>query len=325
MEDNNKANRRLGRGLSELLGDAKAMMSHASEEAENLGKISEDKVAQPEKPASDTGKAGKYQAIMLPVELIVKNPEQPRRYFDETALKELADSIKVYGILQPIIVSKQQRDGEEVYLLVAGERRWRAAQLAELSHVPVILTEATSVSVREIALIENLQREDLKPLEEAYALFELMSHFDLTQSELAGKVGKSRSYIANAVRLLELSQKIKNYLDSDLISVGHAKLFVNFDKADLIVDDVIKKGMSVRETEKLIAQYGVSREKEFKNAKRDDPDRLNLEADLSAVLGMKVKITADSANRGKVTVCFNSLNELDELCKRLSHASGGDD
>ncbi len=327
MEEANKSGRRLGRGLSELLGEAKAMVSGATEDAERLNKISESRINETVSQEEGNIKFSKFkqQVMLAPIETIVKNPEQPRRFFDEAALKELANSIKIHGVLQPLIVSRRSKDGEDFLLLIAGERRWRASQLAGLSHVPVIVSDAEPLAVHEIALIENLQREDLKPLEEAKALFELMDKFDLTQSEVADKVGKSRSFVANAVRLLELSQKIRDYLDADLISVGHAKLFMNFDKADAVVDQVIKKGMSVRETEKLIASFGNMRISAFPSPKKEDPDKLNLEADLSSVLGMKVKIETDQQNKGRLTVQFSSLKELDELCKRLSQSAGEDE
>lgn len=237
------------------------------------------------------------------------NSGQPRKNFNDEKLAQLAQSIKQHGIVQPLIV---QRDASQ-YKIVAGERRWRAARIAGLKTVPVIIRDLSNKQVMEIALIENLQREDLNPIEEAEAYERLISEFTMTQEEIAGTVGKSRPAIANSLRLLTLQEKIRVRLIDGELTSGHARALLAVEDQELQVrasDEVIKKGLNVRETELLVKR--LTQQKQTKKKKVDEVEYLAIEERFREVLGTKVKIM-NNKNKGKIMIEYYSLDELDRL------------
>lgn len=287
--------RGLGRGLSALMSDV-ALETDARET-----------VSQTRRPE-----------MTIPVEQISPNPDQPRRRFSDDELKELAASIKEKGIIQPLIV---RRMANETYQIVAGERRWRAAQLAQLHEVPVVVRELDDTEVLEFAIIENVQREDLNPLEEGAGYQQLMERFGHTQEKLAEAMGKSRSYIANLMRLLQLPEDVKELLRSGSLSSGHARALITSENASALAKRVVAEGLSVRETEKLAkAPLGGNKVEKSRNGHVEkDADTKALEGDLKAATGMKVDIAHDTdSNRGKLTIHYASLDQLDEICRVLS-------
>ncbi|WP_135502750.1 ParB/RepB/Spo0J family partition protein [Roseovarius aestuariivivens] len=293
-----KAKRGLGRGLSALMSDV----------AENPG------------TPAETPKAPDRS---LPIETIEPNPDQPRRDFAPDALEDLAASIREKGIIQPLIVRPNPRRAGG-YEIVAGERRWRAAQIAKLHEVPVIIRDFDDTEVLEVAIIENIQRADLNPVEEAAGYTQLMEKFGHTQEKLATALGKSRSHIANCVRLLSLPADVLTYLREGSLSAGHARALITSDDPVDLAKKVIAKGLSVRETEKL-AKYGGNNifsetgKSTKKPAQAKDADTKALEADLSANLGMRVVLSHKPGQEsGTMTIGYDTLDQLDELCRRLS-------
>ncbi len=297
MEKKTKS-RGLGRGLSALMADV----------------TPED---------SSTADAPRRADMVVPIERIHPNPDQPRRSFTPEQLQELADSIKEKGVIQPLIVRPRPGD-EGAYEIVAGERRWRASQMAQLHEIPVIVRQYDDTEVLEVAIIENIQRADLNPVEEAAGYKQLMDKFGHTQEKLSEVLGKSRSYIANLVRLLSLPDEVQGYLRDGALSTGHARALITADDPAALARQVIKKGLSVRETEKLAkkgaAPSGNSGAKPAKaTAREKDADTKALEGDLSAGLGMKVEINHHSGQEsGRITISYDTLEQLDDLCMRLS-------
>jgi|LFRM01.1.fsa_nt_gb ParB family chromosome partitioning protein len=252
--------------------------------------------------------------VELPIDELSPNPYQPRRKFDAEALAELADSIKAHGVLQPIVVRK--KDG--AYQIIAGERRWRAAKAAGLSTIPALVKQMDDSSMMQVALIENLQREDLNPIEEAVAYRKLMDEFGLTQEELSTAVGKSRPVIANAVRLLNLPQQVQDQLAEGRITAGHARCLLTLPGAQLqtsLADRIVKDGLNVRQTEQLVRRLteNVSRETK-RQAKREvqDPDAALLAGRLSERLGTKVKLTG-TPHKGVIQIEFYAAEDLDRI------------
>ena len=262
--------------------------------------------------------------LMVPVEKVQPNPDQPRRSFDQELLQDLANSIAEKGVIQPLIVRPNpRREGE--YEIVAGERRWRAAQMAKLHEIPVLVRDFNDTEVLEVAIIENIQRADLNPVEEATGYNQLMHKFGHTQEKLAEVLGKSRSHIANSVRLLNLPEEVLAYVREGKLSSGHARALITADDPAALARQVIQKNLSVRETEKLVKtgignifNEGGATVKPRK-APEKDADTKALEGDLSANLGMKVAInhTAGQEN-GQITISYDSLDQLDRLCGLLS-------
>lgn len=276
----------LGRGLSALMADVAL-------EQTNSG-------------------AAKGPISSLPVEQIVPNPDQPRRHFDETALAELAASIREKGVIQPLVV----RAKGDAYEIVAGERRWRAAQRAQLHEVPVLVREFTDTEVLEIAIIENVQRADLNAVEEAQGYRALIERFGHTQEKLADVLGKSRSYIANLLRLLSLPEDVQALLRDGKLSAGHARALITADDAGALARKVVAEGLSVRQVEALMKR-GDTGPKPKVRPKGKDSDTQALENDLSAALGMKVSIEYDGGGKGRVTVAYKNMDQLDKLCSIL--------
>lgn len=290
-----KERRGLGRGLSALMADVATDQSAAGDEARS--------------PRAD---------LQVPVEKLVPNPDQPRRHFAPDALEELANSVRAKGVIQPLIVRRLD-DQPDHYQIVAGERRWRAAQMAQLHQVPVLVREFTDSEVLEIAIIENIQRADLNPVDEAQGYQQLMDRFGHTQQKLADALGKSRSHIANLLRLLQLPQEVQAYLREGQLSAGHARALITADDPAALARQVLAQGLSVRQAESL-ARKGppTVRRRQDRNGSKDADTRV-LEQDLSAALGMSVVIEhSEVTGEGQVIIRYKSLEKLDQLCQLLS-------
>ncbi|RMH49524.1 MAG: ParB/RepB/Spo0J family partition protein [Alphaproteobacteria bacterium] len=281
----------LGRGLSALLADS-ALTADGDAEA-------------PRRPD-----------IHLPIERIRPNPDQPRRHFDAEELAELAESIRQKGILQPIIVRPDPRHPGD-YQIVAGERRWRAAQEARLHEIPALVRDLSDSEVLEFGIIENIQRADLNPVEEAAGYRQLMERFGHTQEQLAAAMGKSRSHIANLLRLLNLPPEVQDWLREGKLTAGHARTLVTAPDPVRLGAEIIRRGLTVREAEKLARSQGQPRRAgERRPAK--DADTRALEADLSAQIGLPVSIEDRGNGSGQLRISYRSLEELDALCRLLS-------
>lgn len=251
--------------------------------------------------------------VEIEIERILPGIIQPRTNYDEASLRELAQSIKEKGIIQPIIVSKTE-DG--TFRLIAGERRWRAARIAGLERIPAVIKDVLPAEALEIALIENIQRQDLDPVETALALERLLKDFNITQEELSKRVGKDRATIANYLRILKLSEEIKGYLKDGALTMGHAKAILSIDDAQKRLELarlVIKKSLSVRQTEELAKKISKPREK---REKETIPGIKDLEDSLTSELGAKVKIF-HRGKKGKLEIFYNSLDELDGIIQRI--------
>lgn len=290
-----KKPRGLGRGLSALMGDINAPVDSAAPGAP----------ARPDR--------------LVPIERVVANPNQPRRDFEPEALNDLSNSIREKGILQPLIVRPVAGDKFEI---VAGERRWRAAQLAQLHEVPVLVRDFDDTEVLEVAIIENIQRADLNAVEEAAGYRQLMDKFGHTQERMAEALGKSRSHIANLLRLLNLPDEVQDMLRQGKLSAGHARALVTAPNPLELAREIIAKGLSVRATEELVrrAQQGAIKEA-TKKARPDaekDADTRALEGDLSAALSMRVLLKHEpGGERGQMTIQYENLEQLDRLCQML--------
>jgi len=307
-----KKRKSLGRGLSALLGDETA--SVVEEQPLNTD------------PSSAAGtstaevvhlNAGNQKTVAI--SLLIPGKYQPRHTFEEEAIEGLAESIKEKGILQPILVRPHPNHTGE-FEIIAGERRWQAAQRAQLHEVPVIVKEMDDKDAAEIALVENLQRQDLSPLEEAEGYNRLMEEFSHTQEALSKALGKSRSHVANMMRLLALPTDVKGFLEDGLLSTGHARALLNCDAPGDVAKQVIKKGLNVRQTESLVKTAGVKARPTLKKEK--DADTVALERDLTDLLGMKVAINSGTKG-GTLSLQYSTLEQLDDLLHRLSHGHHG--
>lgn len=257
---------------------------------------------------------------ILPIEKVIANPDQPRQDFNKDDLEDLARSIASRGIIQPIIV-RLSPENNELYQIVAGERRWRAAQKAQLHEVPVVVRDFTDEELLEVAIIENVQRSNLNPLEEALGYQSLIDNFSYTQDQVASGLGKSRSYIANLLRLLNLPEKVQNFVRKGALSVGHARTLVGNKQAVALANIMIEEKMSVREAERYVKQR-LSRKKINKTIQKKDSDTLAIEADLFSNIKMKVSIDhKELSGDGKVIISYNNLDELDRLCSILTDVS----
>ncbi len=288
----------LGRGLSALLGST-------------------------DKEYADITTAGGSPDKDMPIEFLVPNPYQPRFYFDEQKSNDLVQSIRDRGILQPLLV--RRRGDLNEYEIIAGERRWRAAQAAGLHRVPVIVREMTDTEALEIALIENIQRHDLSPIEEAVGYQRLMEEFNHTQEQLGHIVGKSRSHVANLLRLLALPESVRTLVNEGKLSMGHARALITVENAVAIAKRIIAEGLSVRQVEQ-ISKKGKETATAPSNATagtksprlEKDADTLALENDLSLALGLMVTITFNSDESGELRLQYKSLEQLDDVCQRLN-------
>lgn len=288
--------RGLGRGLSALMADVEP------------------------KAAEGDSTAPRRADQMVPIEKIHPNPEQPRRRFEQSDLDDLARSVGEKGVIQPIIV-REYPSNSNTYQIVAGERRWRAAQIAKLHSVPVIFRDYDDTEVLEIAIIENIQRADLNPVEEAAGYRQLMDKFGHTQEKLAEALGKSRSHIANSMRLLVLPEGVRDLLEEGKLTSGHARALITAQDPLALAKEIVARGLSVRETEKL-AKGPRPAKKTLKSASgtaEKDADTRALENDLAAALRMKVSVDhTPGQEAGKITISYKTLDDLDELCRKLS-------
>jgi len=296
-----RAERRgLGRGLSALMADVGSSTADVESQAATEGR----------RPADRT----------VPIERLHPNPDQPRRRFDGPALAELAESIAARGVIQPLIVRAHPHKPDH-FEIVAGERRWRAAQKAQLHDIPVVVREFSDIEVLEVAIIENIQRADLNPVEEAHGYRQLIEKFGHTQEQMAEALGKSRSHIANLMRLLSLPDEVLEHIKEGRLTAGHARALITCDSPSDLARHVIAKGLSVRETEKLVKGDGSGGQagKGSGSTKTDskDADTLALEADLSAALGHAVSID-HKGGAGNLIIRYKSLEDLDDLCGKLS-------
>ena len=296
-------NRGLGRGLSALLGD------------QGTNSPMTDAVAVAERAAERS--ADQARGLEQPIELLVRNPDQPRRLFVESDIDELSASINEKGILQALLVRPAPGQAGH-YQIVAGERRWRAAQKAGLHTVPVIIREMDDLDVLEIGIIENVQRADLNPMEEARAYKVLQDRFGRTQDALAQVVGKSRPHIANMLRLLALPEAVQDHVLHGRLSAGHARALITSENAAALADEVIAKGLSVRQTEALVREeLAGPKAAPAPNVKaQPNADTLSLEQDLQEALGLTVKLD-DKGGKGELRLSYASLEQLDELCRKL--------
>ena len=286
----------LGKGLDSLITD-KVNKPGTAKEAEKID------------PASG--------AVMMDINKVEPNREQPRKKFDEDALLELSESIKQFGILQPLLVQKR----DDYYEIIAGERRWRAAKKAEVKEVPVIIKQLTDQEIMEISLIENIQREDLNPIEEALAYKRLLTEFNLKQDEVAERVSKSRTAVTNAIRLLKLSDKVQQMVIDEMLSTGHARTLLGIEDQEqqyVIAQKIFDEKLSVRDTEKLVKNL----QNEKANQKNDSVKKIdpaleaiyqNLEEQLKQILGTKVVINHKDEKRGKLEIEYYSQDELDRI------------
>jgi ParB family chromosome partitioning protein len=307
MDDTNKVSnkkRGLGRGLDALLGATRPTPNTLQDAAP--GSLE----------SRQQGPEGE-RITRLPVEQIQRGRYQPRRDFDPDALRELADSIAVQGVIQPIVVRPV---GETRYEIIAGERRWRASQQAGLAEIPVVIREVDEPSAVAIGLIENIQRADLNPLEEAGALERLLSEFGLTHQQIAEAVGKSRTTVTNLLRLLELNPDVKAYVEQAQLEMGHARALLGLKGAQqsTAAKQVVSAGLSVRETERLVRRLQQAGEAQSTPTPRRelDPNVRHLQDDLADRLGARVQILPGTKGSGKLVIAYNSLDELDGI---LSH------
>jgi ParB family chromosome partitioning protein len=290
--------RGLGRGLDALFEDEEATFAATEKDLPLLS------------PGKKT----------LGIGQLMPNPDQPRTHFDPKAINELADSIRIHGLLQPILV-RPIANSKEMYEIVAGERRWRAAQKAQLHEVPVVIRELDDSQVLQIALIENLQRQDLNALEEAKGYQRLIEEFAFSPEHVGEAVSRSRSHVANMIRLLALPQSVQNMVVEGALSAGHARALINAENPALLAQEVVAKGLSVRDTEKLVAQSAgrtIQKRGKEKGPTFKDPNLLELEKDLTSALGLKVSIAMQGETDGRLSVEFKTLDQLDDVMLRLT-------
>ena len=291
-----EARSRLGRGLASLIGDVGGEAAHV------------------DRPRAQR---------KVPIEFLKPNPRNPRREFPDAELKELADSIKQHGVIQPIVV-RPVRGAADAFEIIAGERRWRAAQRAALHEVPVVVIEATDEESLQLAIIENVQRSDLNPLEEAEGYRALMEEFHNSQEEIAKIVGKSRSYIANTLRLLKLPDAVKGYIQDGRLTAGHARMLIGEPNAEQLAQDIVARDLNVREVEAMARERAHKSGKKQTGGKRargaseKDADTLALERRLSDATGFVVTIN-DREGAGTLSIRYETLEQLDDIIARLDH------
>jgi ParB family transcriptional regulator, chromosome partitioning protein len=284
--------KRLGRGLAQLIGDMDAPISSAS-----APQVFADR--------------------RVAIEMIVRNPRNPRRDFIEDQLEDLAQSIKTHGVVQPIVVRPEPGNTGR-FEIIAGERRWRASQRAGLIEVPVIIRNVDDREALEIAIVENVQRSDLNPVEEALGYQQLIDEHNYTQADLGGVIGKSRSHVANSLRLLKLPGNVRVMLESGLLSAGHARALITSENAELLAQRIVKEGLSVRQVEVLSQKLLNPKSTKVRTSKsfEKDTDTRALEKLLSDKIGMSVEID-HRGNGGMVTIAYKSLEQLDSICQNL--------
>lgn len=303
----------LGKGLGAIFGDE--VMESAAEEQEAKHQAKSKKAQEPEKKEEDSDIG---RELMVKVTSIEPNREQPRKDFNEEAMGELAESMKVYGVLQPLLVQKKG----DYYEIIAGERRWRAAKLAGLKEVPVVIREYTKQQTMEIALIENVQREDLNPIEEARAYQRLIQEFELKQEEIAARVGKSRVTITNSMRLLKLDERVQEMLIQNQITGGHARALLTVEEGELqykLAGKIIAENLSVREIEKIVKSLSKKKNPKEKNVEDESLALIfrDLEERMKSAMGTKVSINRKDKNKGRVEIEYYSESELERIVELI--------
>lgn len=300
MADDN-SRKRLGRGLAALIGDLDA-------------------------PADSVRADNDMRADRkVPIELVRANPANPRRFFNEDELSDLSQSIAEHGIVQPILV-RPIREGVDLggarYEIIAGERRWRAAQKAGLHDVPVLIRDVEDRQALELAIIENVQRSDLNPIEEAQGYQQLIDEYDYSQADLGQVIGKSRSHVANTLRLMKLPEAVRMMVAGGELSAGHARALVTVDNPQVMAERIVRDGLSVRQVEAL-TQAGSSEEKggsaPAKKSAQRSADTIALEKRLSDLLGLKVGVNANENGSGELRIRYGTVEQLDEVCRRLEN------
>ncbi len=297
----------LGKGLDSLIPDNKSMKSVTSEKT----------VESKEDAAAKSG------VQVMKINEVEPNRDQPRKNFDEDALLELSDSIKQFGVLQPLLVRKRK----DYYEIIAGERRWRAAKLAGVKEVPVIEKEYTDQEILEIGLIENIQRENLNPIEEAIAYKRLLEEFKLKQDEVAERVSKSRTAVTNSMRLLKLSDKVQQMIIDDMISTGHARALLAIDDPELqytLANKIFDEKLSVRETEKLVKEIKNPKKPKEKKSVANSFIYQDLEEKMKSVFGTKVSIASKGKGKGKIEIEYYSDDELEHLFDMMMSIKRGE-
>lgn len=301
------AKKGLGKGLGAIFGED--VLKENKEETEKKAK------AKAEEEMDEKGRI-----LMLKLDLVQPNKEQPRKTFDEEKINELAESIKNYGVLQPLLVQKN----DSFYEIIAGERRWRAAKAAGLKEVPVVLKEYSKQEAMEISLIENVQRADLNPIEEALGYRQLIDEFGLTQEEIAVRVAKSRTAITNTMRLLKLDEQIQNMLVQGVITSGHARALLSLEDAQMqlkAAKEILDKKLSVRETERLVKRLQKEASGEKKEEKKKDETLAliyqDLEDRMTSVMGTKVSIHNKDKNKGRIEIEYYSEAELERIVEMI--------
>ena len=305
------AKKGLGKGLGAIFGED--VVKENKEETEKKAKAKAEA-----KAAEEMDEKGRI--LMLKLDLVQPNKEQPRKTFDEEKINELAESIKNYGVLQPLLVQKN----DSFYEIIAGERRWRAAKAAGLKEVPAVLKEYSRQEAMEISLIENVQRADLNPIEEALGYRQLIDEFGLTQEEIAVRVAKSRTAITNTMRLLKLDEQIQNMLVQGVITSGHARALLSLEDAQMqlkAAKEILDKKLSVRETERLVKRLQKEASGEKKEEKKKDETLAliykNLEDRMKSVMGTKVSIHNKDKNKGRIEIEYYSEAELERIVEMI--------
>ena len=293
-----RAPRGLGRGLSALLGDSE--LTGGSER----------------RPFDGSSRDPSTREIGI--DQIVRSPSQPRRRFDETDLQTLADSIATHGVLQPLLL-RPLEDGTQRYEIVAGERRWRAAQLAGLHQVPALIRKFDDLTTLEVSIVENVQRADLNAVEEGQAYQQLIDRFGRTQQSIADSVGRSRAHVANTLRLLSLPNEILDDLREGRLSAGHGRAILSSTDMKATARTIIAKELSVRDAEKLVSETGKKTAARVSRETYLEGDSKALASDLSAALGLDVAISVKTAQAGSITINYNNLEQLDDVCRRLTN------
>ena len=303
----------LGKGLGAIFGDEVMESAAEDQEAKHQAKSKKAQEQEKKEEDSDIGKE-----LMVKVTSIEPNREQPRKDFNEEAMGELAESMKVYGVLQPLLVQKKG----DYYEIIAGERRWRAAKLAGLKEVPVVIREYTKQQTMEIALIENVQREDLNPIEEAKAYQRLIQEFELKQEEIAARVGKSRVTITNSMRLLKLDERVQEMLIQNQITGGHARALLTVEEGELqykLAGKIIAENLSVREIEKIVKSLSKKKNPKEKNVEDESLALIfrDLEERMKSAMGTKVSINRKDKNKGRVEIEYYSESELERIVELI--------
>jgi len=286
-----EARSRLGRGLASLIGDVGGEAAHV------------------ERPRAQR---------KVPIEFLKPNPRNPRRTFADAELAELAASIKQHGVIQPIVV-RPVKGAHDRFEIIAGERRWRASQIAGLHEVPIVPVDVSDSDAMEIAIIENVQREDLNAMEEAQGYHALAESFKRSQEDIARIVGKSRSHVANTLRLIRLPQAVQDHLEAGRLSAGHARALLDLDEAEAIAQDIVRRGLNVRQTEAIAKRLRAGPVRKAPQPPGKDADTRALENDLSETLGLSVEIL-DAGGAGELRIAYKTLEQLDDLCRRLTRA-----